>query len=156
MTGNKTIDTAIAGLAILVTLGTLGSFVYTEMIYKKPLPSESLNRDLLNQEPKKDLLIEPFKLKPITINLRSPTRRLRFLEIEVHLVPFKEEYKEKLSQVESYLYDAIIDIAGAMEPDELNSISGKILLEERIKKRIQSRFNKEIVKEIFFSKFVVQ
>ena len=42
-----------------------------------------------------------------------------------------------------------------MEPDELNSISGKILLEEN-KKRFHQSVRDQLISKIFYTKFVVQ
>ena len=52
--------------------------------------------------------------------------------------------------------DAIIDIASNMAPEELNTVAGKVILEERIRKRLNDFFGKSLVKEIYFSIFVVQ
>ena len=68
------------------------------------------------------------------MNLPARTARLRFLELEISLFPFKEKQKAKLEALTPILKDTIIDVSSKMSPDELNSISGKILLEERIKK----------------------
>ena len=52
--------------------------------------------------------------------------------------------------------DSFLDIAGEMKPDELNSLTGKILLENRIKQRLNQAAGKKIVQELYFTKFVVQ
>jgi flagellar FliL protein len=43
-----------------------------------------------------------------------------------------------------------------MKASELNSITGKILLESRIKKRLNSILGAPIIKRIYFSKFIIQ
>ncbi|MBY0416372.1 MAG: flagellar basal body-associated FliL family protein, partial [Bdellovibrionales bacterium] len=39
---------------------------------------------------------------------------------------------------------------------ELNSLSGKILLEDRLKREINKALKKPVVKNIFFASFIVQ
>ena len=52
--------------------------------------------------------------------------------------------------------DRIIDITSKMGPDELNSLSGKILLEDRLKREINKTMKKPMVKNIYFASFIVQ
>jgi flagellar FliL protein len=92
----------------------------------------------------------------MTINLASEQTRLRFLDVEVHLLPFQEEGLKVLEQHKTKMFDIIIEVAGTLSPDELNSVSGKILLENRLKKKINEYLKNQVVREIFFSTFVVQ
>ena len=52
--------------------------------------------------------------------------------------------------------DTFLDIAGEMTPEELNSITGKIILEDRIKKRLNKSLGARPVQEMYFQKYVVQ
>ncbi|MEC8623527.1 MAG: flagellar basal body-associated FliL family protein, partial [Bdellovibrionota bacterium] len=52
--------------------------------------------------------------------------------------------------------DTFLDIAGEMSPEELNSLTGKLLLESRIKNRLNKDMGSKIVQELYFTKFVVQ
>lgn len=156
MTGNKTLDTILVGLLTLASAATLGIFVYTEIVYKRPLPSDDIELTKLKADTQSEISPEVYKLDKMTINLNSQGSRLRFLDVEIHFVPFKSEYIENLESKKVFIQDAIIDISSNMAPEELNTVAGKILLEERIRRRINDFFRKSIVKEIFFSKFVVQ
>ena len=156
MTGNKSIDTIILLIASLITAATLGVFVYSEMLYQRPTPSDAEEKSKLIEDSKVAVAPEIYKVDKLIINLNSPTKRLRFLEVEVHLVPFKNDYMEKLDAKKFYIQDAIIDISSNMAPDELNTVAGKVILEERIRKRLNDFFGKSLIKEIFFSRFVVQ
>jgi flagellar FliL protein len=156
MTGNKTIDTALIGLFTLATLGALGVFIYTEMVYVKPTTSDKVELQALKEDSKKAVAPEVYKMDKLIINLNAQGSRLRFLDVEVHLVPFKSDSIEMIKGQDPYVKDAIIDIASNMAPDELNTVAGKVLLEERIRRRLNDFFGKSIIKEIFFSRFVVQ
>ena len=156
MTGNKSLDNILLLLASLITAATLGTFVYSEMLYKKPLPSDALEKEKLIEDSKVSVAPDIYKVEKLIINLNSPSKRLRFLDLEVHLVPFKSDSIDFFETKKFYIKDAIIDIASNMAPDELNTVAGKVILEERIRKRLNDFFGKSHVKEIFFSRFVVQ
>jgi len=156
MTGNKSIDTIILLIATLITGATLGIFVYSDMIYKRPLPSDKIEKEKLIEDSKVAVAPDIYKLDKLIINLSSPTRRLRFLDVEASLVPFKSNAIQIFETKKFYIKDAVIDIVSNMAPDELNTVAGKVILEERIRKRLNDFFGKSLVKEIFFSRFVVQ
>ena len=91
MTGNKTVDNAIIALVFLATASALGTFVYTQMIYKKPLPTNEQGLNELKQDTASITVPESYKLDKIIVNLPSQSRRLRFLDVQIHLVVFKQE-----------------------------------------------------------------
>lgn len=156
MTGNKSFDTILTALLLVATLGALGTFIYTEKIFVKPLPDNAVEEQNLKDEVKESSFVESFELGKQIINLKGRTKRLRFLEVECHFRPFKDTYIELLEKNKPFINDSVIDVVGSFTPNELNSVSGKILLEERLKNRLNEFFNKPIVKEIYFSRFVVQ
>ena len=156
MTGNKTIDTVILGLALLATGAAVGTFVYTEKIYKKPLPKDEIELTSLKNDTKGLSKPESLKLDKVTINIPSNTRRLRFLDVQIHLVYFKPDDRSALEEISPVINDIIIDVGSQMEPDELNSIAGKLIFENRVKTKINNYFNRPVIKELFYTKFVVQ
>lgn len=156
MTGNKVLDYIILGISGLACLGVLGVYVYTDIVFERPLPSDLVEKAKLLKDAKKVIFTEAYKLDKLTINLKSKTQRLRFLDIEVHLVPYKSKYNDMLDQNKSSINDAIILLSGEMNPEQLNSVSGKLLLENRIKTQVNDLLGGDVVKEVLFSKFIVQ
>ncbi|EPZ51056.1 flagellar basal body-associated protein FliL [Bacteriovorax sp. BAL6_X] len=156
MTGRKLLDQIIIALLLLTTLATVGVFVYTNIIYKKELPNSATEMQALKTDFKQINFPTTYVLDKITLNLDSATRRLRFLDVQINLVLFSEEDSQVLDSIRPQIYDIIIDVAASIEPDELNSLSGKLIFEGRIKKRINYLVKKKVVKEVFYSKFVVQ
>ncbi len=156
MTGNKLVDNIILILSFLATAACVGVFVYTEVVYQKPLPDGQAELGKLISDNKKMAFPAPFKLDPLIINLNSRKTRLRFLSVEAQLVPFNHDSDDRFETYRSMINDAIINIAGHMTAEELNSISGKILLEERIKKSVNSIVKAQLVKGVLFTKFVIQ
>ena len=143
-------------IAIFASVAALGVFVYTEFVYQRPLPVEEEELARLQKETIQKNVPFMYKLDKITINIPSPTTRLRFVNLGIHLVLFKDEYKEDIDENKPLVYDIIIDVASKMKPDQLNSIDGKLLLEDRIKRAINDRLDKVIIKKILFSHYVVQ
>jgi flagellar FliL protein len=156
MTGNKTFDNLLIALLFLATGAALGTFVYTEMVYKRPLPKDDVELAKLKSDTKGVSTPESYKLDKLTVNLTSKTRRLRFLDVQMHIVVFKKSDISKLEEIKPIINDIIIDVASGMEPDELNSIAGKLIFENRVKKNINEHLKKVVVKELFYTKFVVQ
>ena len=156
MTGKPFIDKILIALNLATLLGGLGLFVYTNMIYKRPLPDEAAELEDLKNSARKGTEVAAYKLDKMTINLHSETARLRFIDLEAHLLPFKEEETKILETNKTQILDAIMDVTSNMSPEDLNSISGKILLENRLKTRINDLLGVQVVREIFFSSFVVQ
>lgn len=142
------ISIALAGFAALITF-------YTEIIWQRPLPIEEQEHQDFLKMGLKAKIPKAFIIKKLIINLNAPTTRLRYLEATIHLIPFKDRLMPFIEAHEASVKDQIIDIAGKMSPGELNSVAGKILLEERVKKQINTKLGGDIIKEILFSSFVI-
>lgn len=156
MTGNKKIDQILVAMSSLATLLTALVFIYTVYIYEKPLPNETQHMLDLIQSARQQAFAEAYKLEGMTINLPSSTSRLRFLDLEIHLVPFFPNQHSLIDRNIPIITDIIIDIAGHMEPSELNTTIGRILLENRVKEAINSQLGQKVIKEILFTRFVIQ
>jgi flagellar FliL protein len=148
-------------LIILTALGTsaaLGVFVYTLIIFKKPIiDNESEFAKMKVDATKSVEIVKPYTTEPILVNLNGSTSsRLRFLNIVINFVAFSNDQVSKFEDHKIEIKDIIIDITSKMRPDELNQVTGKILLNERIKTRLNEFFKEQIVKDIFFSEYVVQ
>lgn len=160
MTGKKLFDMILLGVMALTTLVVIGLFYYTEKMYKRPPIDETLEKEAFLSESDSKTLPAFFKLEKMTVSLvpRDPTgsQRMRYIELEVHLVMFKSEDAGLIKTYLPIVQDRIITIASKMGADELNSLTGKILLEDRLKKEINKSLGKPVVKSIFFSSYIVQ
>lgn len=150
------IEKIIFAVGLLATMVTLGIFVYTGFVYQKPLPTAAEGLQEFKEETSKVEVVENFKMKRFIVNIKSETKKLRFLELIIECVPYRPHHKEMLEKKEAIVRDAVIEVSSSMLPQDLDSVSGKIILEDRIRKRINQIYGKEIVKKIFFTKFVIQ
>ncbi len=156
MTGKKFIDTVLIGLMLASTLAAASVFIYTQYFYERPLPNPAVEREKMLAQAKEQLFPNSYKIDKLTINLPSRSSRLRFLDMQAYLVPFNSEATEKFDQHKAAIQDAIIDVAANMEADELSTVSGKILFENRIKNRVNAIFATPLVKKVQFTDFVIQ
>ncbi len=160
MTGKKLIDTILMGVMLLSTIAVVGLFYYTEKIYKRPPIDEVAEKTALMETTDVRAIPTFFKIDKITISLTPKAEvtntRMRWLEVEVHLVLFESGDVEFIKRNLPVIQDRIIDIASKMGPEELNSLSGKILLEDRLRREINKGLGKTSVKNIFFASYIVQ
>lgn len=156
MTGHRLADIILVGIATLVGAALLGVFVYTEILYEPPTIDDQAELQSMREALQKQAVLPTYKLEKLIINLPTATARLRFLDTEIHLVSFNSQDHQLYEERKPQIHDLIISTAGQMQPEELNSISGKILLEDRIRRGINQIVGKVAVKEVLFARFVVQ
>ena len=157
MTGKKMLDMILLGVMTLTTLAVIGLFYYTEKIYKRPPIDENKEREAFLKENDPKALPSFYKLDKMTVSLvpkEQGNQRMRYVELEIHLVLFKADDAGVIKTYQPVVQDRIITIASKMGADELNSLTGKILLEDRLKKDINKSLGKTIIKSIFFSRYI--
>ena len=156
MKGIHKFDLITTASLTVVTLGVLGFFYYSINLYTP----DTFSDEELHKQSKEKLLDQSFLLpvpvERVVINLPTNKSRLRFLELEMSIETIKKDHQKKIEKIKPIIKDAAISIAGKMTPEELNSISGKLLLEERLKKKIRQTINESIISRIFYSRFVIQ
>ena len=160
MTGKKLIDMILLGVMILATLAVVGLFYYTEKMYKKPPIDENAEKAALLTSVDAKAIPTFFKIDKMTISLipknETANSRMKWLEVEMHFTVFEAADADLMKAYLPMVQDRIIDISSKMGSDELNSLTGKILLAERIKTAINTALKKPVVKNIYFASFIVQ
>ncbi|MFA6235865.1 MAG: flagellar basal body-associated FliL family protein [Bacteriovorax sp.] len=160
MTGKKLFDMILLGLMVVTTSAVIGLFYYTEKVYKRPPIDEAKEKESLLKDSDSKGVPAFYKLEKMTVSLvpKDPNanQRMRYVELEIHLVMFKADDAGIIKTYLPLVQDKIIVIASKMGADELNSLTGKILLEDRLKKEINKSLGKPVVKSIFFSRYIVQ
>jgi flagellar FliL protein len=160
MTGKKLFDLILLGVMILATLAVTGLFYYTEKMYVKPPINENAEKEELLNSLKVNTIPTFFKVDKMTISLlpknETANARMKWLEVEMHMTLFSTEDVGVMKAYLPLVIDRIIDVTSKMGPDELNSLTGKIILEDRLKKEINRVLKKAVVKNIFFASFIVQ
>ena len=141
---------------LVVALGGLGAVFYAHNMIKPEPTNQVAEAEALKKSALEEAHLTPVPIKKFVVNLHSRASRLRYLDLEMNVLTFHNDQKELIKGKEYIFKDVVIQIASQLEPDELESVTGKMLLENRIKKAVNAKLGQPVVKQIFFSGFVVQ
>ncbi len=156
MTGKPLFDKILLGINALVALSAAGMVFYSHNVLKREPTDQKAEETALVQTAVAENQIQAYNFKSMVVNIYSEGTRLRYLDVELGVLPFKEADKAIIKDREYVFKNALVDIAGRMTPEELSSVTGKILLESRLKKTTNEALGAPVVKKIFFAKFIVQ
>jgi flagellar FliL protein len=156
MTGNAKFDKILMILSLVFTLGSAGLVFYAHNSIKRiPTDQEKEFQDLKDNA-LTNAQMTPYNIKKIVVNLSSGPSKLRYLEVEMNVLPFDESDKEIIKNGEHLFKNALITIADQLKAEDLGTMTGKILLESKLKKEINQIFGQPLIKQIFFSAFIIQ
>jgi len=141
---------------LIGVLGSVGLVLYSHLMIKPVATDQKAEAQKLQTEAKQNLEIKPVMIKKFVVNLSSKASRLRYLDLEMNLMPFYEDQASVIKEHEFLIKDIVVEIASHMQPEDLENVTGKILLENKIKKQVNQKFGQPVIKQIFFSGFVVQ
>ena len=144
---------------VALNLGSMGfgSFlVYSATLgYTAPsVSSEELNREItaFNQT----LLEKPmtYTMETFNTNLTGLPRRL--IRLEMNLEMLDAEGFEEIINLGAKGRDSIVRIINSKTYDDLETVQGKLHLKNEIIAQLNGQLERGVVKNIFFSDFVVQ
>jgi flagellar FliL protein len=146
---------------LVVALGGAGAVFYAHNMIKAAPTDQAAEADAMKKTALEETHLTPVPIKKFAVNLHSRGTRLRYLDIEMNILPFHSDQKELIKAREYVFKDVVIEIASQLDPEDLDSVTGKILLENRVKKQVNAKFRtlgegQPVVKQIYFSGFVVQ
>lgn len=156
MTGNSLFDKILLGLNGLVALAAAGIVYYAHFMIKPEPTNVTTEEQALYDKAQAESMVSAYTVSAKPVNLYHVGARLRYLSTELSIVPFKESDKEILKSHEYVIKNALIEVAAHMTPDEVSTLTGKLLLESRIKKYVNESLGTPIIKKIYFGKFTVQ
>ncbi len=156
MTGNPSIDKVLLGINGIVVLAAAGLVFHSINNIKSPPIDQNGQFTGMVQESMVDLKRQPVVFKEMVVNLYSRQRRLRFLNLTMNIEVYEEGQEKIVGTYKPMIVDSLIDIAGNMKPEDLNSVTGRMLLESRVKNKVNESTETPIIKKIYFSKFIVQ
>jgi flagellar FliL protein len=156
MTGNPTLDKIILGLNAAIVTGAAGLVFFSHNMINKPPTEKGKEFGNMIENSIQEYEKPPVTMDEIVVNLYSRESRLRFLNTQMNLEIFEEEDRQYVMELKPIIFDNLIDIAGNMKPAELNSVTGRILLETRLKNKINDYAGRSILKKIYFSKYIIQ
>lgn len=148
-------------LNLVVAIAAAGVVFYSHNILKPAPTDQAAEADAMKTDAASKSQLQPVPIKKFVVNLHSKASRLRYLDLEMNVLTFAEDQKEIIKAHEYIFKDIVIEIAAHLGPEDLDTMTGKILLENKIKKQANAKLSalsggQPVVKQIFFSGFVVQ
>ncbi|MBD63929.1 MAG: hypothetical protein CME62_01880 [Halobacteriovoraceae bacterium] len=156
MTGNQSLDKILAALNVAIVGLSVGLIYYSHNIISPPPTDRGGELGSMIEKEMGELQKPPVVLEEIVVNLYSREARLRFLDTQMNIELYEEKDREAVMLLKPHIFDTLIDVAGNMSPNELNSVTGKILLETRVKNRVNDMVPNPVIRKILFSKFIIQ
>lgn len=141
---------------LVVALAGVGVVFYSHNMMKPEPTDQDLEKSRMRESLQGQSNITPVPLTKLTVNLLSGPNRLRFLNLEMNIVPFFEDQKKTIKDNEYLIKNVVIELASTLTPEEVETVTGKMLFESRTKKQINTKLGQPVIKQIFFSKFVIQ
>ncbi len=140
---------------VVVILGS--ALVYYSHFMLKPEPTDqAAEEQALKNSAADKARMELIPIKKLVVNLHSTGTRLRYLSLEINVLTFHADQSQLIRDSEHIFKDVVIQIASQMEPTELDELTGKITFESRVKKAVNTKLGAPVVKQLYFSSFVVQ
>lgn len=143
---------------VVFNLGVTGFGAY--MVYASTIgwtnpkiTQETLEKDLREIGQNEPLI---YTMDKLTVNLGGEPRRTIRIEINLEMIG-KEGFEEVINtENRAKARDRIVRILNEKNLAELESIQGKLFLKDKIASEINSIVSKGVVKDVFFTDFVVQ
>jgi flagellar FliL protein len=152
----------LGALLILLNFGGLGVGAF--VVYKgtlgveRPVLREPAAMDELKKERKENekdgLSSLTYTMAPFTVNLSGNPQRI--IRVEMTLEMLDEEGFEEVVRLGPQARDSIVKILNLKEFSDLETIQGKLFLKDQIAVTLNQSLKSGVVKDIYFSDFVVQ
>ena len=103
---------------------------------------------------KRDEIPPIYTLPKLIVNLDGLPKRLLRTEISVEMLD--EEGFEEVVSLGAQARDAILRLLSSKRYDELNTVQGKLFLKDQVATTLNRSMKKGVVKDIYFSEFIMQ
>lgn len=139
----------VGGGAYLVYISTIG--------WEPPAITEEIaKRDVASLKSQYEFTPLIYTLDKFTVNLDGEPKRTIRLEVNLQMLG-AEGFEEVMGpENKARVRDSIVRILNEKNFADLDSIQGKLFLKDKIASEVNGLLKKGIVKDVFFSDFVVQ
>ncbi|MFV8259390.1 flagellar basal body-associated FliL family protein [Bdellovibrio bacteriovorus] len=142
----------------LAVMGAGGYMVYAStMGWESPkITEEDADRELASVSDETDLAPLVYTMDKFTVNLGGEPKRTIRLEINLQMLG-KEGFEEVMEpENRAKARDRIVRLLNEKPFSDLDSIQGKLFLKDKIAGEVNGILRRGVVKDVFFSDFVVQ
>jgi flagellar basal body-associated protein FliL len=145
---------AVAGL--LLVAGLTLSYMAFFKIQPIFISDSAEKKNFIEGEINAQNAVNFYTLPKVQTNIEQQNSRLIQAEMTVVLEPEKDTTVEELKTMESKIIDLIISTVSQSTFEQLDNVSSKIILAEKIKLGTNEIMKKRSVKNVLFSTFSVQ
>jgi len=146
---------------VVINLGVSGFGLY--LVYSstlgwepKKLTEQSIKLDPSFVYMEENSIPYVYTMDKFTVNLNGEPKRTIRLEVNLNMLG-KEDFEEVMdAQNRARVRDRIVRLLNEKSFSELESIQGKLFLKDKIAMEVNSILNKGVVKDVYFTDFVVQ
>ncbi len=138
----------VGGACFLMYKATLG---YHQASIREPAAYEQMRKEHADGENSEPIL---FTMDPYVVNLAGTPRRV--IKVEMTLEMLDDEGFEEVVKSGAEARDSIVTILNRKSFDDLQTIQGKLFLKDEIAVTLNQQLKKGVVKDIYFSDFIVQ
>lgn len=141
-----------------VMMGAGGYMVYAStMGWENPSVTEEMaERELASTTGEVDLAPLVYTMDKFTVNLGGEPKRTIRLEVNLHMLG-KDGFEEVMEpENRAKARDRVVRLLNEETFSELESIQGKLFLKDKIAGEVNGILHRGVVKDVFFSDFVVE
>jgi flagellar FliL protein len=142
----------------LAVMGGGTYMVYASTIgWESPkITEEQVQRDIASTSGEAELAPMVYTMDKFTVNLGGEPKRTIRLEVNLQMLG-KDGFEEVMEpENRAKARDKIVHILNEQVFNDLESIQGKLFLKDKIAMEVNGILHKGVVKDVFFSDFVVQ
>ncbi len=146
----------LAGLNVLALIGG-GYLVYRSTIaYESPQIREEQTYEIHKAERESAENAEPvmYTMEPFTVNLNGSPRRV--IRVQMTLEMLDKDGFEEVVTLGPQARDAVVNILNNKDFKDIETIQGKLFLKDQIAVVLNEFLNDGVVKDVYFSGFLVQ
>jgi flagellar FliL protein len=160
--GGSKVGRLVFPVFILLNLAGLGAGVfltYSATLGHKPKAiREAEVREALDQARIKDVAPKGsallYTMPAFTVNLFGTPRRL--IQVEMTFDMLDQDGFEEIVRNSAAARDAIVQILNEKTFQDIESVQGKLFLKDQIAVTLNKQFSAAVIKDIYFSEFLVQ
>ncbi|MEQ1878744.1 MAG: flagellar basal body-associated FliL family protein [Bdellovibrionia bacterium] len=146
-------------LFVLVNVGTLAVgvvvvFLSTVAHEPKVITEESAMAEQLKKQADLDAHPVMFTLDPFAVNLDGLPRR--FVRAVISVEMLDDKGFEEVVKLGAQSRDSIVRLLNGKSYDDLETIQGKLFLKDQIASVLNQQLKQGVVKDVYFSEFVIQ
>lgn len=139
--------------AIILAGAGVGGFLFLKKNTAHKDKEEAVKKEDVVELPKEKEKVISIQLDPFILNLSEPGR---FVKLTIHLEVKNEKIQQYVNDRMPKIRDSIITLVSSKSADILSTPEGKFQLKDELLLRVNQAIEKDLIKNIYFSEFVIQ